>query len=265
MMNRFTVFGGAGFIGSHLVRYLNAKGEQVIAPGRDEAMPPGHQGHVVYCAGLSAELLARPNGAIQAQAKLTELLRAGRFLSLLYISSTRIDAAQSHEQAYVAVKRAGEALCLASPNPQVRIARLSDVFGNGCGGFFGAVLREATTKRFVELDSSLASARDYVAIEDVVRGLHHIALNGGERRYNVAAGSTVTNREIATALRKHTGATVIAKPDAPTVIVPEIDISHIQAAFDGKRGWAPASLIARLPALLAGDPAGAGAAKPRRS
>jgi len=260
MMNKFTVFGGTGFVGSNLVRYLNTKGEQVIAPGRDEALPPGHQGHVVYCAGLSPELLARPNGATQAQAKLTELLRAGRFHSLLYISSTRVDTAQANEQAYAAVKRAGEALCLASQNQQVRVARLSDVFGAGCGGFFGAVLRDATTKRFVELDTSLASARDYVAIEYVVRALHHVALNGRERRYNIAAGSTVTHREIAVALRKHTGATVIAKPDAPTVIVPDIDVSRIQAAFDGKKGWTPASLIARLPALLASDRTIAGAA-----
>jgi len=260
MMNKFTIFGGSGFVGSNLVRYLTSKGEQVIAPGRDEALPRGHQGHVVYCIGLSAEALTRPNGASQAHAKLTELLRAGRFSSLLYVSTTRIDAGLAGDEPYLAVKRAGEALCLASQNPQVRIARLSDVFGSGCGGFFGAVLREATTKRFVELDTSLASARDYVAIEDVVRALHLVALDGPERRYNIAAGSTVTNREIAVALRKHTGATVVAKPDAPTVIVPDIDVSRIQAAFEGSKGWAPVSLIARLPALLAGDRAVAGAA-----
>ncbi len=275
-MNQFTVLGGGGFIGSHLVRHLAAGSARVIAPRREQSPGPGSLGHVIYCIGLTADFRERPIATMQAHvAKLADILRGARFESFLYLSSTRVYARASStaedaritvdpaapDELYNISKLAGESLCLALPNPRVRVARLANVYGPGMdgksgtrGNFLAAVLREAAAKRFVELETALASAKDYIAVDDVVRALERIALHGTERLYNVASGRNVTNKQIAETLRAHCGATVVAKPGAPAVVFPEIDTGRLAALFDGaKRKWAPADLIEHLPALAAGD------------
>lgn len=275
-MNHFTVFGGGGFIGSHLMRRLAIGGARVEAPRRDAPPSSAGLGHVIYCIGLTADFREKPIATMEAHVgRLADLVRASRFESFLYLSSTRVYARAEGsaedsrigidpadpDQLYNVSKLAGEALCLALPNPRVRVARLSNVFGPGMGGksgnngnFLAAVLRDAGAKRFVELETSFSSARDYVSVDNAVRAIERIALSGSERLYNVASGRNVTNKQIAEALRKHCGATVVVKPGARTVAYPEIDTARIAALFDGaKPKWAPVDLIESLPALTAGD------------
>lgn len=275
-MSHFTVFGGAGFIGSHLVRSLATGGARVDAPRRDAPPSPAGLGHVIYCIGLTADFRDKPVTTMEAHVgRLADLLRSSRYESFLYLSSTRVyagaDATAEYtrigidpadpDQLYNISKLAGEALCLSLPNPRVRVARLANVFGPGMGGksgnngnFLAAVVQEAAGKRFVELETSFSSAKDYVAVDDVVRAIERIARAGTERLYNVASGRNITNKQIAEALRKHCGATVVVKPGARTVAYPEIDTTRIAALFDGaKPKWAPADLLDRLPALAAGE------------
>lgn len=275
-MSHFTVLGGGGFIGSNLVRYLAPRATRVDAPRRDEPLKPGNLGHVIYCIGLTADFRERPVATMQAHvAKAAEILRTARFESFLYLSSTRVyggakSTAETSpvevdptapDQLYNISKLAGEALCLALPNPRVRVARLSNVFGPGMGGksgaagsFLASVLHDAVEKRFVEFQTSLASAKDYISVADVVRALERIALAGEERLYNVASGRNVTHKEIAEALRRVCGTTVVARPGAPTTAYPEIATGRITALFEGaKPKWAPADLIENLPALISGN------------
>src|SRR5688500_5975918 len=86
-----TVLGASGFIGSRLVSQLAATGAEYQAVGRNEALPAGPLGHVIYCIGLTADFRSRPLNTVEAHVcKLLEVLRKCDFESLLYLSSTRL-------------------------------------------------------------------------------------------------------------------------------------------------------------------------------
>jgi nucleoside-diphosphate-sugar epimerase len=261
-MARFTVIGGSGFIGSELVRHLQAEGHSCRVPARGEPLEPGDLGHVVYCAGLTGDWKARPYEAVGAHVgTLTELARDGVFESLLYLSSTRVYdrstasvareadelrvSPQDPEDLYVLSKAAGEAVALAAGG---RVARLSNVYGPELEdhAFLSVLLRDAVEAGRVTLESSLDSARDFVSLDDVVPLLARIALGGRERVYNVASGIGVTNLELTDALSRLTGCEVLVAPGAPRIVRPAVDISRASGEF----GFSPARLLDDLPGLL---------------
>ncbi|MFT5488066.1 MAG: nucleoside-diphosphate-sugar epimerase [Paracoccaceae bacterium] len=272
-MALFTIFGGSGFIGRHLANALKASGQPVSTPQRDTPVESlGAMGHVIYCAGLTADFRSRPHDTMEAHVGLvSRILAFGEFDSLVYLSSTRIydGAANGSEEMTFSVdpwspndlynisKLAGESLCLNHANPRVRVARLSNVYGTGMyapdGGeqnFLCSVIRDAISNHHVELNSAPGSAKDYIHIGDVVQALALIAIDGKERIYNVASGDTVSHEQLLDRLSEITGCTWSTAPDSPHVGFPKIATARISAAFAGAGlSWSPSRLLDRLPDL----------------
>ena len=208
----FTVVGAAGFVGQRLCATLRARGAQVWAPARHEAWPwqppPGHVlGHVMYCAGLTADYLARPFDTVQAHVShlaqvLQHGLAQGTLQSLVYLSSTRLydglgdlgDQGAAHEDAvlpmdpanprhlYDLSKGLGESLCHVAGQGRARVARLACVYEGpqDADGFLPALLRQvlqarASGARQISVQSSPHFTRDYVHLDDVVDALIRIA------------------------------------------------------------------------------------------
>jgi nucleoside-diphosphate-sugar epimerase len=259
-MARFTVIGGAGFIGSALVRHLDEEGHACRVPARQEPLRED-LGHVVYCAGLTGDWSERPFDAVDAHVStLADLARSSTFDSLLYLSSTRVydrhpgpvateddHLVTGHEDLYALSKATGEAVALRARG---RVVRLSNVYGGGGSGFVQSVLRTAVERGRVTLESSLDSSRDFVSVADVVPLLARIALGGTERVYNVASGAAVTNRELTDSVARLTGCQVDVRPGAERVVRPAIDIARVRTEF----GFEPARLLDELPDLLAAVP-----------
>jgi nucleoside-diphosphate-sugar epimerase len=259
----FTVLGGAGFVGSHLVRRVREAGHPCVAPGRDEPLPRGPLGHVVYCVGRSGDVRERPLDGVDADVtRFAALLRDADYTSLLYLSTTRVyDRVASSpareddelplrpacsEDLHAASKLLGEGLALRAGG---RVARLANVYGPGQQphAFLATVLRQAQQDGRVVFESSLDSARDHVAVADVAEALMRIALRGGERIYNVASGTPVTNEELAAELVRLTGCDVQVRPQAPVLRRPRVDVSRLQDDL----GVRPVALSGQLPGLLA--------------
>lgn len=261
-----TVFGAQGFIGRHLTQYLCGQGWDVLALGRGAEPPEGQSlGHVFYCIGLTADFRTRPFETIEAHVSLAaEILQQARYDSFLYCSSTRIYAgcAEAAESARLTVapsdpgdlynlsKLMGEAACLAVGRPEVRVARLSNVFGadDVSDNFLTSVLRDAVTQGRVTLQSSPASAKDYVAVEDVAAALAGIAVHGRERIYNVAAGRNTSNAELLAAIQAATGCEVIAATDKESQVFPLIIVDRLRALC----AWDPVDVKDSVPALVQG-------------
>ena len=199
-----------------------------------------------YCIGLTANFRTRPFDTVDAHVgMLAEVLRHGRFASLVYLSSTRVyaAAASTREATPIPVEPAdpgdlydiskllGEALCLSRPDPAVRVARLSNVYGADMGptNFVGSLVRDAVADGRILLGQDLASEKDYVSIGYVTAALAHIAAAGRHRIYNVAAGRNVSHAAIVERISALTGADVAVAPGAPVVRFDSIIIERLVA------------------------------------
>lgn len=268
-MSGFTVFGAGGFIGSRLCAVLEARGHSVQRVLRDTWPARGAAlGHVIFTIGMTADFRTKPFETVESQVGLlARALHDYSFESFLALSSTRVyrGANGTYEGAklsvspadaddlYNATKIAGEALCLALPNPKIRVARLSNIYGwpGPSQSFLASVLEEAARTRAVTFRTGPGSSKDYLDIDSVLKALIEISQRGRERIYNVAAGRNVSNGEIAAALARE-GVATHFEPDAPEPVFPPMDVTRLSAEF----GMAPPSLIERLPSLLKAARAG---------
>jgi nucleoside-diphosphate-sugar epimerase len=246
---KFTIFGAAGFIGSHLSASLERAGHDVASIGRNDFPTAGRSlGHVIYCIGLTADFRERPVATVDAHVcVLADVLASYRFESFLYLSSARVyagtndtreDAAllvrpELPDHIYNLSKLTGEALCLAQAEPSVRVARISNVVGRAdpAVNFLPSLLAEARREGKVVVRTSKQSSKDYIDIRDVCAVLERIALGGKSRLYNVASGVNTSNETIAAAIARGCAAHVEFAGGAPTNQFPPIDISRIRNEF----------------------------------
>ncbi len=253
---RFTILGASGFIGSHLQGYLVELGNEVLTPPR--AAPSVFKddlGSVIYCIGLTADFREKPFDTVRAHiCYLSDVLEKAHFDSLLYLSSTRVYAnmpstsedqvltvnPQDPDDLYDLSKLMGESLCFSCGRPNVRVARLSNVYGLDFTNpmFIFSVIRDAVDKKKVTLSISLDSEKDYVSINDVVKLLREIAIRGHHRLYNIASGVNTTNRELLQSIQSITGCTLEVAGNAEKIVYPKVSISRIREEF----GFSPASL-----------------------
>ena len=273
-MALFTVFGAAGFIGRHVVATLEQVGHRIDLPPRRWVPDAGRNlGHVIFCAGVTADFRSRPYDTMEAHVSLPAgILSQGTFESFLYLSSTRIyDGAPDGDEAasitvnpadasdlYNLSKLSGEALCLNHPDPAVRVARLSNVYGAdmfaddiGNANFLAGILGEAVVRGHIDLATDPSSAKDYIDVADVARAIVTVAQQGDERIYNIAAGRKVSHGEIAARLQDLTGCATTVAENAPVVDYPDISTRRIAGLFNGTgSAWSPAALTDRLPGLV---------------
>jgi nucleoside-diphosphate-sugar epimerase len=243
-----TLLGANGFVGRRLQATLSAQGWDIFAPAKGDTSLFGHDmGVVFYCAGLTADYDRRPFDTVEAHASLvSELIRAGRFERLIYLSSTRLydgqAAAVLDESApllfdptdprriYDLSKALGENLTLTRTEGRGAVARLSNVFDwePDAPGFLSQWLIEAARTRDLHLDSSPHIARDYIHLDDVVAALIAMAAKPGAGIVNVASGELVANGEIAN-LFLQAGWKVDFARDVSPAPPPRADIARLRA------------------------------------
>ncbi len=256
----FTILGASGFIGSNLTGWLEAESIPYWAPSRDENVERRSLGHVIYCIGLTADFRERPFDTVRAHVSyLLNILEKAEFESLLYLSSTRVYAGltTAYEDSALQVnptrtndlynisKLMGESLGLSSMRPNVRVVRLSNVYGRDflSRNFLTSVIKEAVENNRVLLGTSMDSEKDYVDIKDVVPLLPQIALSGRYQIYNVASGVNTSNGELMEVLRRVTGCATEIADEAVTVRFPRISIDRIRKEFDFSPALIQESLV----------------------
>ena len=237
----YTVLGSGGFIGSRLVQRIRNSGEDVYAPIRgDEEIFDRDLGLVVYAIGLTADFRQRPYDTAEAHiCYLSKILQKAQFSSLTYLSSTRVyNGAETGQETetlkviptadglYNLTKLTGEALCLQSGCGKV--ARLSNIVGDGASeSFVSELISEAETGS-VKLRSAVTSAKDYLLVDDAISALLAIVLCGEVRIYNVASGKNISTAEILDALSMRFKFKVdIAEHDTEFTF-PVIDVMNIR-------------------------------------
>jgi nucleoside-diphosphate-sugar epimerase len=237
-MAEATVIGARGFIGSALVRRLSAEGIEVATIGRGDPLPRD-AGHLYFCAGLTADFRTRLHETIEAHVTLiSHVLQHVAFGSLTYLSSTRVyqRSARGDEEAplttcpsdpsdlYNLSKLTGEAICLAHPQANVRVVRLSNIFGadDPSPNFLNAVVGEAKAEGAVTIQAGANAAKDYLSVEDAAAAILRVPTHAKSRILNIAGGRRIANREIGSLLEKLIGVVPEYGSGVPPIVFPEI-------------------------------------------
>ena len=247
-----TVLGAGGWIGSSLVRYLQEQGRKVEAIDRESLLSwlndTNSLGPVIYTIGLTADFRQRPHATVDAHVTLlSRVMQRKGINQLLFISSTRVysrSAVTSEEfplaslssdpsDLYNISKLMGEALVLQDPRPGFKVVRLSNVLGprQPRSTFVGALMAEAQNDGKVTIRQSAQCAKDYVALDDVVRLLPLIAEGGRERLYNLGTGANVTHAEVACWLREQGIAVNFQSRASPGLGFPALVIDRLAQEF----------------------------------
>ena len=247
-MARYTVIGASGFVGARLVAALAADGLEVFVPVRDDPrLFTEDLGQVFYCAGLTADYLARPFDTVEAHVTLiARILKDARFERLVYCSSTRLydwmgpeagaeDAPLSltpsePRHLYDLSKALGENLCLTQGGGRAAVARLACVWdwSDGAPGFLSEWLQKARRNRSLALDSSSGYVRDYIHLDDTVAALRAIVDSDQSAIFNVASGENVSNGDLAATFMA-CGWTVALSRTTPVQAAPHCDIARLRA------------------------------------
>jgi nucleoside-diphosphate-sugar epimerase len=260
----FTVIGATGYVGSRLVRYFESQHISVFTPQRgDPSLFTRPLGHVLYCAGYTADFRSKMLETVEAHVCfLRDMIAEADFTSLLYLSSTRVYQRSLHadEASYPIVnpqepgdlynlsKLMGESLCLTARRPNMRVVRLSNVYGLDMGNenFLGALIEDALTKKTICLQTALSSSKDYIYVDDLLSLLQAIAERGQEKIYNVASGINISHDRILRLLSAATGCTYTIQEHAQEISFPTIPIKKIQTEFS----FIPAQFEDILPSII---------------
>ena len=261
---RITVLGAGGFVGSALVPHIRGLGLDCVAPVRgDEQIYRRPLGHVIYTIGLTADFRTRPLDTVEAHVcVLRRLIAEADFESLTYLSSTRVyvGGADTHEAASLRVnpndasdlynlsKLTGEALCLHSGRPGMKVARLSNVVGlrRDADTFIDQLLAEAQNTGRAVMRSAPDGCKDYLALADAAALLTRIATSPANGIFNVASGEQVSGGTVARLMQQVRGITVDVAPNAPLWDFAPINTQRVHDEF----GFKPQAFATHFTAFL---------------
>ena len=264
-----TVLGASGFIGSNLVNKLLMSDEEVYAPKRGEHIGGRNLGNVIYCIGMTADFRTKPFETVNAHVStLASLLQTCDFETLTYLSSTRVyiksitqrkflveedDIVLNSEDPFdlfTASKITGELLALNSGKPNIKIVRVSNVFGADLlsQNFITTIVRDALVNKKVELFTTPDSSKDYISVDDVCEVLMKLATYYKTGIYNLSFGRNTSNETILNELKRLTGAEISYSAKAQKIIFKEINNEKIVKELSFK----PLSnIIDSLPNIIA--------------
>ncbi len=260
----FTVLGSSGFIGSHLVNRLKCGDFDCYTPAKYEDVAGIKLGHVIDCTGLSADFRTKPFETVESHVCHTlKILRECKFDSFLYLSSTRVYGTRegiaresdivlnqplNPNDLYNISKIMGESLCFTSGGENVRVVRLSNVYGYDIKSenFIFSLIRDTLHNKKMVLNTTLDTSKDHISVDYVVKILYQIALHGKYRIYNVAKGENTTTGQIVNKLAELTDCSIEVSKDAQKICYPRICIDRLKEEF----AFSPSNIIDDLEGLV---------------
>ena len=246
-----TIFGHSGFIGTNLKKYCLRNRIKISLPQKKKIKFKKNLGHVIYCIG-TGEAKKNPIKAIRANFEiLKEILENNRFKSLVYLSSTRvylhnkkttendeiINDLRDESILFTLIKLSAEQLCLNNKNKNVRVVRLTNVYGDYFTKqlyLLPVLIRGAKKNGKIQISINKNSLKNYLHIEEAIPIIIRIALKCKSRIYNLAGRKRYRFIDIAKIIQKKTKCKIALSNQNLIFNDPIIDISKVSKEFNFK-------------------------------
>ena len=250
--NSFTIF-GQGFVGTNISIFLKKKKCKLFIPKKGKYKFKKNLHNVIYCIG-NQNWLKDPEVTYNANlAMVPKIIFNNKFDSFTFLSTTRLYFANPKTKTsendpinintnnksflYNSLKIAAENLCLTLNNKNIKVVRMSNLFGNNFTNqayLLPTWIRNSIKNKKIDLYISKNSTKDFIYVNDAFDVLLKIIKRGKNRLYNVATGKNIKLFKILKEIKKITNCKINYTHSSNVVKEPKINIKRITNEFNFK-------------------------------
>lgn len=252
MKSSFTIF-GQGFVGTNISIFLKKKKCKLFIPKKGKYKFNKNLHNIIYCIG-NQNWLKDPKVTFDANLGLmSEILFNNKFDSFTLLSTTRLYFANSEGKTseidpininsnnknylYNSLKIAAENLCLTLNNKNIKVIRMSNLYGNNFTNqayLLPTWIRNSIKNKKIDLYINKNSTKDFIYVDDAFDVLLKIIRRGKHRLYNVASGKNIKLFKILKKIKKITNCKINYSNSSNIVKEPKINIKRIVKEFNFK-------------------------------
>ena len=250
--NSFTIF-GQGFVGTNISIFLKKKKCKLFIPKKGKYKFKKNLHNVIYCIG-NQNWLKDPEVTYNANlAMVTKIIFNNKFDSFTLLSTTRLYFANPKTKTsendpininsnnksflYNSLKIAAENLCLTLNNKNIKVIRMSNLFGDNFTNqayILPTWIRDSIINKKIDLYINKNSTKDFIYVDDAFDVLLKIIKTGKHRLYNVASGKNIKLSKILKEIKKITNCKINYTNSSNIIKEPKINIKRIVNEFNFK-------------------------------
>ncbi len=260
---KYIIYGANGFMGSNIASYLRKKKLKVITPNKKQIL--NTKGVVIYCVG-SDDWFGNPLKNYESNfVHLYNVIKSHtKFESFVFLSSTRVyldskkkliseddDLILNTTSRYKFNSQ--KIICenfLLSQNKNIKIIRLSNVYGkqNEQKTFLPSLIKDAVKKNKINIQLNINSSKDYIYLDDALRGIYLLAKNKKAHGiFNLAYGKNFKVKDIIKIIKKETKCNIKFSNKRNLEQFPKINLNKIKKIINFK---VKKNLIQMIPELI---------------
>ena len=250
--NSFTIF-GQGFVGTNISIFLKKKKCKLFIPKKGKYKFKKNLHNVIYCIG-NQNWLKDPEVTYNANlAMVPKIIFNNKFDSFTLLSTTRLYFANPKTKTsendpininsnnksflYNSLKIAAENLCLTLNNKNIKVIRMSNLFGDNFTNqayILPTWIRDSIINKKIDLYINKNSTKDFIYVDDAFDVLLKIIKTGKHRLYNVASGKNIKLSKILKEIKKITNCKINYTNSSNIIKEPKINIKRIVNEFNFK-------------------------------
>lgn len=182
-----------------------------------------------------------------------KILFNNRFKSFTLVSSTRVYFANEKNKTgeeefikikpnnkdflYNSLKIAAENLCLSLDNNNIKVVRISNLYGNNFTNqsyILPTWIKDSINKKTISLLINKNSTKDYIFVDDAFDVILKIIKKSKYRLYNIASGKNIKLSKILKEIKNCTNCKIRYKKNSKLIREPKINIDRIKREFNFK-------------------------------